>query len=81
MDKVSETAVEYSHKIFESLVPPDQKTVAIEVVSVLESLTVVASYFISRSDPDKQAALLAIWHADVLAMTAKILGDADPDLH
>lgn len=81
MDKVNETAVEYSHKIFESLVPPDQKAVAIDVVAVLESLTVVASYFISRSDPDRQVSLLAVWHSDVLAMTAKIIGDADPDLH
>jgi hypothetical protein len=75
MAAVNETAVEYSHKIFNSLIPPESDVVEIDIAALLESLAVVGSYFISRAPREDRNKLIALWHEQALAMTARLILD------
>jgi hypothetical protein len=77
----NDTALEYSRKIFNAIVPEEgPQDVLVDVGAIVESLSVVCSFFISRCPPEARIDLLHIWQRDMLLFAARIMkGDFNPE--
>jgi hypothetical protein len=81
MNDADDKHLELSKKIFDAIVPRgengEDRAVLIDVTAVIESLSIVCSFFISRCPPETQIDMLALWQRNMLLLAHRLMKGED----